>query len=110
MEEFFDTIKRFLGPAMLFLLFVGPALLKKKKGQDKRSPRRLPREPGGRSELEERVRRNFEDLMKRRAGPGDGSSETSAPTATVAEAVRTPAMPTAVPAPPIPAWMTCSMA
>ena len=74
MDDFIQSIMKFLGPLVMILLFAGPALLKKKK-----QPRRPPRDPGGRSELEERVRRNFEELMQRRAGSSDESSETSAP-------------------------------
>ena len=103
MDDFIQSIMKFLGPLVMILLFAGPALLKKKK-----QPRRPPRDPGGRSELEERVRRNFEELMQRRAGSSDESSETSAPTATTMQAPTepTPAVPMAVPNPaPVPQRM-----
>ena len=45
MEDFFDSIKGILAPAVMFLVFLGPALLKRKKASDGKSQRKPPRDP-----------------------------------------------------------------
>ena len=89
METIFDN----LGSIIFFLLMLSSALapaFKKKQMQQRRAAQKGA--PKQRSDLEDRVRRNFEEMMRRRSGQDSPSQQAAAPP-TAAPPKRTKSLP-----------------